>query len=75
VLTAAPGEDDGALVTDVDAGANSKLDVTLHRPVELGEHFSVARHVVHRARVEVLALKMVISAGSCAEERMRLGLI
>jgi hypothetical protein len=53
VLAVALGEDDGALATDVDDGAVSELDGTLHRPVKLGEHVATTRHVVRRARVEV----------------------
>jgi hypothetical protein len=71
----APGEDDGALATDVDDGAVSELDGTLHRSVKLGEHIFVARHVVCRARVEVPALEVVIVAAAHAEERSSLGFI
>jgi hypothetical protein len=53
VLAVAPGEDDGALATDVDDGAVSELDGTLHHPVKLGEHVAATRHVVRRTRVEV----------------------
>jgi hypothetical protein len=75
VLAVAPGEDNGALATDVDDGAVSELDGTLHRPVKLGEHVSVTRHVVHRARVEVLALEVIVVATAHAEERLSLGLV
>jgi hypothetical protein len=46
LLTVAPREDDGVLAADVDHGAVSELDDTLHRLVKLGEHVSMARHVV-----------------------------
>jgi hypothetical protein len=75
VLAMAPGEDDGALVIDVDHGAISELDGTLHRPIKLGEHVSAARHVVRCARVEVPTLKAIVVAGACAEERLSLGLV
>jgi hypothetical protein len=75
VLAVVPEEDDGALAADVDDGAVSELDGILHRPVKLREHFAVARHMVHRARVEVLALKTVVGVGSCAEECLHLGLV
>jgi hypothetical protein len=75
VLAVAPGEDDGALATDVDDGAVSELDGTLHRPVKLGEHIAVTRHVVRHARVEVLALEVIIVAAARAEERLSFGLI
>jgi hypothetical protein len=75
VLTAAPGEDDGALAGDVDDRAVFELDGTLHRPVKLREHFTTPRHVVCRAHGEVPALKTVVGVGSCAEERLRLSLV
>jgi glutamine phosphoribosylpyrophosphate amidotransferase len=75
VLAVAPGEDDGALATDVDDGAVSELDGTLHRPVKPGEHVAVTRHVVRRARVEVPALEVIIVATARAEERLSLGLV
>jgi hypothetical protein len=75
VLAVAPGEDDGAFATDVDDGAVSELDVTLHCLVKLREHIAVARHVVHRAHVEVPALEVIIVAAAHAEERLSLGLI
>jgi hypothetical protein len=40
VLAAAPVEDNGALAADVDDGAVSELDGTLHRSVKLREHFA-----------------------------------
>jgi hypothetical protein len=75
VLTVAPGEDDGALASDVNDEAVSELDGTLHHPVKLGEHVVVARHVVHRACVEVPALKVVVVAAARAEERSSLGFV
>jgi hypothetical protein len=75
VLAVAPGEDDGALAIDVDDGAVSELDGTLHRPVKLGEHVAVTRHVVRRARVEVPALEVIVVAAARAEERLSLGLV
>jgi hypothetical protein len=75
VLVVAPGEDDGALATDVDDRAISELDGTLHRPVKLREHVVVTRHVVRRARVEVPALEVIIIAAAHAEERLSLGLV
>jgi hypothetical protein len=75
VLAVALGEDDGALATDVDDGAVSELDGTLHRPVKLGEHVAAARHVVRCARVEVPALKVIIVAAARAKERLSLGLV
>jgi hypothetical protein len=75
VLVVAPGEDDGALATDVDDRAVSKLDGTLHCPVKLGEHVAAARHVVHRARVEVSALEVIVVAAALAEERLSPGLV
>jgi hypothetical protein len=75
VLAVAPGEDDGALAADVDHGAVSELDGTLHRPVKLGEHVSTARHVVRCARVGVPTLKAIVVAGARAEERLSLGLV
>jgi hypothetical protein len=71
----APGEDDGALVIDVEHGAISELDSTLHRPIKLGEHVSAARHVVRCARVEVPTLKAIVVVEACAEERLSLGLV
>jgi hypothetical protein len=68
-------EDDGALATDVDDGAVSELDGTLHHPVKLGEHVVVTRHVIHHARVEVPALKVIIITVARAEECLSLGLI
>jgi hypothetical protein len=52
-----------------------ELDVTLHRPVKLREHVAAARHVVQRACVKVPALKVIIVATTCAEERLSLGLV
>jgi hypothetical protein len=75
VLTVAPGEDDGALATDVDDEAVSELDGTLHHPVKLREHIAMTCHVVHRARVEVPALEVIIVAVARAEERLSLGLV
>jgi hypothetical protein len=75
VLAALSGEDDGALATDVDDGAAPELDGTLHCSVMLGEHFAAAYHVVSHAHVKVPALKIVVGAGSCVEERLCLGLI
>jgi hypothetical protein len=75
VLTVAPRENDGALATDVDDGVIFELDVTLHRPVKLREHVVAARHVVQRACVKVPALKVIIIATTCAEERLSLGLV
>jgi hypothetical protein len=75
VLAVAPGDDDGALATDVDHGAVSELDGTLHRPVKLGEHVSATRHVIRCTRVEVPTLKAVVVAGARAEECLSLGLV
>jgi hypothetical protein len=75
VLAMAPGEDDGAIATDVNDGAVSELDGTLHRPVKLVEHVAATRHVVCRARVEVPALEVIIVAAARAEERLSLGLV
>jgi hypothetical protein len=75
VLTVAPGEDDGALATDVDDGAISELDGTLHRLVKLGEHVAVTRHVVRRARVEVPALEVIVVVAAHVEECLSLGLV
>jgi hypothetical protein len=75
VLVVAPEEDDGTLATYVDDGAVSELDSTLHRPVKLGEHVAATRHVVHRARVEVPALEVIVIAVARVEERLSLGLI
>jgi hypothetical protein len=75
VLAVALGEDDGALAADVDHGAISELDGTLHRPVKLGEHVSMACHVVCCARVEVPTLKAVVVARARAEVRLSLGLV
>jgi hypothetical protein len=74
VLAVVPEEDDGTLATDVDDGAVSELDGTLHRPVKLEEHVAAARHVVHRARVEVPALEVIVVAAARAEEHLSLGL-
>jgi hypothetical protein len=71
----APGEDDGALATDVDDRAISELDGTLHRPVKLEEHVVVTRHVVCRSRVEVPTLEVIVVATARAEERLSLGLV
>jgi hypothetical protein len=71
----APGEDDGALATDVDDRAISELDGTLHRPVKLEEHVVVTRHVVRRSRVEVPTLEVIVVATARAEERLSLGLV
>jgi hypothetical protein len=75
VLTVAPGEDDGALVTDVDDGAIYELDGTLHCPVKLREHVVMAHHVVCHARVEVPTLVVIVVVAAHAEERLSLGLI
>jgi hypothetical protein len=75
VLVVAPGEDDGVLATDVDDGAISELDGTLHRPVKLGEHIVAAHHEVCHARVEVPALEVIVVAAARAEERLSLGLV
>jgi hypothetical protein len=70
-----PKEDDGALAIDVDDGAVSELDGTLHHLVKLREHVVVTRHVVHRALVEVPALEVIIVTAARAEERLSLGLV
>jgi hypothetical protein len=75
VLIVAPEEDDGALATNVDDGAVSELDGTLHRPVKLEKHVAAAHHVVRRARVEVPALEVIIIAAARAKERLSLGLV
>jgi hypothetical protein len=75
VLAVASGEDDDDLATDVDDGAVSELDGTLHRPIKLGEHVAATHHVVRRARVEVPALEVIVVAAARAEERLSLGLV
>jgi hypothetical protein len=75
VLTVALEEDDGALATDVDDGAVSELDGTLHRPIKLREHVAATRHVVRRAGVEVPALEVIVIAAAHAEECLSLGLV